>query len=145
MQRDDGHADAGDGGKGKPHQCGHEHHAPADHPDHPGQQVVLEVEVEGPGHPDHRELQQDQPDAALEQEAGKARMPPAVEVRAGAGEKDESWSAEVGDPAGEEDARHGAAGRKAGEDPDVVDGHQDHHGATDQIDGRNPGDGSGGS
>jgi hypothetical protein len=65
-------------------------------------------------------------------------VPAAVEVGTGTGKEDERGRAEVGDPAGEEDARGGTAGWHAGVDSDVIDRHQDHHGAPDQIDGRDP-------
>src|ERR1035441_7255638 len=58
-----------------------------------------------------------------------------VEEDAGARKKDEGGSAEVRDAAGEEDSRGGAAGRDAGIDTYVIDGHQDHDRAADEVDG----------
>ena len=58
-----------------------------------------------------------------------------VEKDAGASEEEEGGGAEVGDPAGEEDSWCGAASGESGVDADVVDGHQDHYGAADYVDG----------
>src|SRR5262249_38475549 len=61
-------------------------------------------------------------------------MAASVEPGAGAGEEYERRRAEVGDPAREEDAGRGSASREAGVDADVVDGHEDHDRASDEID-----------
>ena len=66
-----------------------------------------------------------------------------VEEDAGSGEKDESGGAEMRDPSGEEDSEGGAAGGKTGEDTNVIDGHDDHYGAADDIDGSDTGRGRG--
>src|ERR1035441_8583243 len=58
-----------------------------------------------------------------------------IEEDTGAGQKDEGGSAKVGDPAGEEDSGRGAAGRNAGKDTYVIDGHQHHDRAADEVDG----------
>src|SRR4051794_3845315 len=42
------------------------------------------------------------------------------------------------DPASEKDAGRWAAGGHTGKDPHVIDGHQDHHGSANQIDGLDP-------
>ena len=66
-------------------------------------------------------------------------MFPAVEEGTGPGQKDKRRCAEVGDPAGKEDPECDAAGRDAGKDTHVVDGHENHHRAANQIDGRDTG------
>ena len=56
-----------------------------------------------------------------------------VQEDAGAGQEDECRSAEVRDPASEEDAGRWAAGGHAGKDTHVIDRHQDHHRSSNQI------------
>ena len=66
-------------------------------------------------------------------------MPPSVEKYAGPGEEDECGSAEVGNPAGEKYSRRSAPSRNSRIDPYVIDSHQDHRGAADEIDRADPG------
>ena len=61
-----------------------------------------------------------------------------VQEDASAAQEDECRSAEVRDPAGEKDAGGRAAGGHTGKDPHVINGHQDHHGSANQIDGPDP-------
>src|SRR5882724_4196651 len=65
-------------------------------------------------------------------------MLPAVEENTGPSQKDKCRCAEVGDPACEEDSSRRASRRNAGIDSYVVDSHQDHHYAANEIDGCNP-------
>src|SRR5580765_7192013 len=58
-----------------------------------------------------------------------------VEEDAGSGEKNEGGRAEMRDPPGEEDAGSGTVGGKAGVNADVIDGHDDHDGPADDING----------
>ena len=93
-----------------------QHHAPADHPDHAGQHVVGEVDVERPRDADDGELEEHEPQAAHDQESrqrGAVHEPSPVQKRGGAGEEDEGRRDEVRDPAREEDA----GGRPAGRQP----------------------------
>src|SRR5262249_50241559 len=76
----------------------------------------------------------DQPSAAAEQEARELPVGEPMEVSARPGEEDEGRRAEVRDPAGEEDRRLGAARGDAGEDSHVIDRHEDHGGAAEEID-----------
>ncbi len=63
-----------------------------------------------------------------------------MEEGTGPGQKDKHRRAEVRDPAGEEDPGRRAAGGQTGIDPHVVDGHQDHDRATDEVDRRDAGE-----
>src|SRR5207245_6703941 len=106
------------------------------------QQIVREVEVEGPADANYRQLEQHEPDAPHQQEAGQIMVLAAVEERACAREEDEGGRHEMRHPAGEEDPRGRATGWQPGIDTDMIDGHQDHHRAANQID---RGDAGGGS
>src|SRR5437660_1744366 len=83
----------------------------------------------------------DEPEATDYQKARDVGMFAGVEEDAGSGEEDEGGGAEMRNPSGEEDSGSGAAGGQAGVDADVVDGHDDHDGATDNVDGSDTGDG----
>jgi hypothetical protein len=85
------------------------------------------------------ELDEDEPGAPREEKArqGRALVAPAVEPGAGAGEEEEGRRTEVRDPAREEDARRRSTGRDPREDPDVVNGHQHHDCAADDVERRN--------
>ena len=65
----------------------------------------------------------------------------AVQKGAGARQEEESRRAEVGDPPGDEDRGIGPARGHAGVDPDVIDRHEDHHRAADDVEGDNTGRG----
>ena len=77
-------------------------HRRSDHEDHASGKVV-EIEIEPPAKLDQRELNQDQPKAADEQEVAKlfGGFAPAIEESRKAREQDESRRAKVRYPAGE--------------------------------------------
>jgi hypothetical protein len=64
-----------------------------------------------------------------------------IEEDAGSGQEDEGWGAEMRDPSSEEDSGSGATGGQAGVYADVIDGHDDHDGAADHVDGGDTGRG----
>ncbi len=102
---------------------------------------MCEVEVEGPGETEDCEFEEDEPEATEDQEARNVSVFAGVEEDAGSGEEDEGWGAEMRDPSSEEDSGSGAAGGQAGVHAYVIDGHDDHDGAADDVDGRDTGDG----
>ncbi len=106
----------------------------ADHPDDSRHFVVREIEIEGPRHAEKCEFEEDEPEAADQQIARDVGVFAAVEEDAGSGEEDEGGRAEMRDPAGEEDSWCGASGRKARINSHVIDGHEDHDGAADEVD-----------
>ena len=104
---------------------------------------MCEIEVEGPGETEDCEFEEDEPEATDDQEAQNVSVFAGIEEDAGAGEEDEGWGAEMRDPPGEEDFECGAAGGKTGVDADMIDGHDDHDGTADDIDGSDTGRGRG--
>ena len=114
VQRDDGEPEPPTARQRKAHEARHEHHAPADHPDDAGQQVVgkSKLNVHATRITVSSSSTSHRPRTSRKRE--RSAMPAAVEEGARAGEEDEGGRAEVGDPAGEEDARewaHPPAGR----------------------------------
>ena len=98
---------------------------------------MAEVEVEGPCHPNHRELEQHQDQPAgyeIPRQRAPIIEPSSEQVRRSAGEKCEGRRDEVGDPARKEDRRPRAAGRHAGKDAYVIDGHEDHRHTPRDVD-----------
>jgi hypothetical protein len=63
-------------------------------------------------------------------------MPPCVHERARAGQKNERWGAEVRDPPREEDPEGLSARWQTRVHTRVIDGHQHHHRAANDVDGR---------
>ena len=62
-----------------------------------------------------------------------------IQEDAGPSKEDEGWGAEMGDPAGKEDPGSGATGGEARVDADMIDGHEDHDGSADYVDGGDAG------
>ena len=57
---------------GSAHQRRHQDHAPPDHPDHTGQQIVRKVEIECPGDAKYRQLKQDEKGAPRQEKSDNA-------------------------------------------------------------------------
>jgi len=89
VKRDDRQADDRDRANPQPYQRRHQDHAPPNHPDDAGEQIVREVEVERPRHANDGELEQHQPHAPKEQEARQIGVFAAVEKRARARQENE--------------------------------------------------------
>ena len=115
------------------HQSSHQDHATPDHPDDSCHLVMPGIEVEGPGHAEECELEEDEPDAADDEKLRQASMPAAVKEDAGSGQEDECGRAKMGNPAGEEDPGCLAASRNARINSHVIDGHQYHCRAANQV------------
>ncbi len=117
------------------------HHRGADRPDHLCAGAHGPPGAEIPSKADHRQLEQNQPQPAGEEEAGElaARAAGTGDPCAGPGEKDEDRRAVVGDPAGGEERQVGA-GQVGGVEPgigevgpDVIQHHDDHDQAAEQV------------
>src|ERR1700722_2622302 len=118
------------------HQSGHQDHAAANHPEDTSHLVMSEIQVERPRDTKESQLDKDEPRAANQEVSGQVAMLAAVEEDAGSCEKYEGGSAEVGDPARKENTGGWTASWNAGINPYVVDRHQDHDCAANEIDGR---------
>src|SRR5262249_10175741 len=99
------------------------------------------IEVEPPGEAHQRELDQNEPKSARQQEPPellRAATAPAVEMGRHAGEQNEGWGTEVRDPACQENGRLGDIARvhaAGGEEiTRVIERHQHHDEPTQQID-----------
>jgi hypothetical protein len=140
-------ADGRDRPAGKMDQNRERDHRGSDREDHLGDEMIGR-EAEGPGEPDHGELDQDQPQSARDQKATDLAVAAplrAIEEGRDAGEKDECRCAEVRDPAGQEQRRLGdiarieSAGRE--EVAGMVERHQYHDQAAQEINGSDAGAG----
>ena len=145
MARDHRQPDQGDRSAGQMNNRRQRDHRHADRENHLGDKVT-EMDVEAPAEPHDRELDQDQPEAARDEETadvgGAVRVVVttlrAVQKCGNAGQEDESRRAEMRHPARQEQRRVGdvarieaAIGKKiAG----VVEGHHDHHQAAQRVD-----------
>ncbi|MDQ2942687.1 MAG: hypothetical protein M3R21_03340 [Candidatus Dormibacteraeota bacterium] len=137
MEDDHGYAKCSDGRCWQPDERGEQDHAPAEHPDDAGQEVVAEIEIEGPRHPNHGELEQHQYQTASDEvprQRAAIAQAQAEKVRRRAGEKGECRRDEVGDPAREEDTRSRPTRRHPGVHTHVIDGHEDHCDAPRDVD-----------
>jgi len=139
---DDDDADRGGDGQRQFDESRHQDHAAADDPYHAGHFVVCEIEVEGPGETEDCEFEEDEPEAADDQEARNVGVLAGVEEDAGSSQEDEGWGTEMRDPSGEEDSGSGATGGQAGVDAYMIDGHDDHDGAANDVNGCDAGTGS---
>ncbi len=132
---DDGHADYAHGGRRQFHQAGHQDHGTSNHPNNPCHLVMPEIEIEGPRQAQKGEFEENQPDPAQQEILRQIGVLAAVEETAGSRQKNEGRRAEMGDPAGEENCRRRATRRNAGIHSHVVDRHEDHYRAADEVDG----------
>ena len=128
----------------QPDQRRQRHHRGADHPDHAPDKCVAEREIEAPGEPHDGELDQYEPQPARKQKAarlGDASTAPIEEGRE-PGKKDEGRRAKMGDPSGEEQRGLGHVARIEApcseEIARVVERHQRHNEAAEEIDRRDP-------
>jgi len=128
-------------GRGEVRQLGQDHHRGADRPDHLRDRPHRHRGGEVPPEADDRDLEQDQPQPAGEEKASElgAGAAGARDPCARAGAEDEDRRAEVGDPAGGEQ-RQVSVGEVGGVEPglgevgpDVIEHHNDHDQAAQQI------------
>ena len=134
-------ADDGDTPPRQPDEAREQDHAPPEHPDDAGENERGVVDAEGPGRADDGQLEGDEQRAAgheIAREPGRVAQLAPVQKGARAGQEDERGRAEVRDPAREEHAWRRAAGGHARIHADVIDRHQHHHGATQDVDRCNP-------
>ena len=133
------------GGKGrgwKVDQGSERHHRSANHPDDSADEKT-DVQGEGPGKLDDRELHHDEEQASGQKKpADLASASPggAIEIGRNPGQEDENRRAEMGDPARHEQGRLGdVAGIHAAVAKEIarmIEGHQQHDQAAKQVDGR---------
>jgi len=95
---------------------------------------VGEVEIERPRDAQHGQLEQDQPQPAKQEEAGQIAVLAPVQIGPRPREEHERGRTEVGDPPREEDRRNGAPRRHARVDAHVVDRHEHHRRAAQDVD-----------
>lgn len=131
MSEDNDCGEDADGGERQPLQAREDDHGRADDP------YDLEdghADIEGPAEADESDLDEDEPEASLNEKAGKlgSGFTLTLQIDAGAGEKDEAGSTDVGDPAGDKESRPGVdrigwVDWRTGEVvAGVVEGHDDH-------------------
>lgn len=127
-------------------ESGEKNHREAEHPENEkDREGALNPNLEHPQKTDGGEFQQDEPKAARKEETGELRFGAAilfVEESADPGGEGEDGSAEMSNPAGEEEGR-GSAGKvgrlechRGGADkvPNVIERHDDNDEATKRVD-----------
>jgi hypothetical protein len=67
VEEDHRNAKRSDDRRGQPDERAEQHHAPAEHPDDTSEEILAEIEVEGPRHPNEGELEQYQYQTAGDQ------------------------------------------------------------------------------
>ena len=141
VARNHGEANRADRYPRQPDEAREHDHRRADHPDHLRGEVV-EPKVERPAEPHDGELEHHQPEAPRDEKPAELRRtstPLSVEIGGDAGKQNEDWRAEVGDPPCEEESRIGDVTRvhpaRAEEVARVIQRHDHHDKATQQVDG----------
>jgi hypothetical protein len=136
-------AESRDDTGGQIHERREGNHRPSERPQHDQQgDPIIEVELKGEA-TDDRQLEEDQPQAAREQQPGEfaARSPPSRQRGARPRQQEKDRRAQVGDPSGEEQRRRRArdVGRTYRDDAEeiacVIKRHQDHDDAAEDVDG----------
>jgi len=141
VQDDDCGADGAYCPGGQPLQAGEQHHGDTNRPDDLKERGE---ECERPGEADEGGLKKDQPQASREEQLrdrGLRLAARTLEVHGGSREGYKAWSTEVRDPARGEERRPrahrvGGIDSRAGEEiAGMVESHQDHEQAAEEIDG----------